>query len=168
MLNDCIKKIVVQSLSRVLLFVTLWTAARQASPSFTISQSWICSSSCPLSQWCHHLTISFPVVPFSSCPQSFPASESFLVSQLFSSGGQSIRASASASVLQWIFRVDFLWSSLAALHCMGWRMGTWRMENKEGSSRWASRGTNNSWEGEKKQEMKTNSWNQVWLCWDPG
>ena len=53
---------------------------------------------CPLSQWCHP-TISSSVVPFSSCPQSFPASESFHMSQLFTSGGQSIRVSASTSVL---------------------------------------------------------------------
>ena len=56
------------------------------------------SNSCPLSQWCHP-TISSSVVPFSSCPQSFPASGSFPMSQLFSWGGQSIGASASASVL---------------------------------------------------------------------
>ena len=56
------------------------------------------SNLCPLSQWCHP-TISSSVVPFSSCPQSFPASGSFPVSQLFVSGGQSIGASASASVL---------------------------------------------------------------------
>ena len=52
----------------------------------------------PLSRWCHP-TISSSVLPFSSCPQSFPASGSFPVSQLFASGGQSIGASASASVL---------------------------------------------------------------------
>ena len=46
-------------------------------------------NSCPLSQWCHP-TISSSVVPFSSCPQSFPASGSFQMSQLFTSGGQSI------------------------------------------------------------------------------
>ena len=57
----------------------------------------VCSNSCPSSQWCHR-TISSSVAPFSSCPQSFPASGSFPVSQLFSSGGQSIGASASASV----------------------------------------------------------------------
>ena len=56
-----------------------------------------CSNSCPLSQWCHP-TISSSVVPFSSS-QSFPASGSFQMSQLFASGGQSIGASASASVL---------------------------------------------------------------------
>ena len=54
--------------------------------------------SCPLSRWCHP-TISFSVTPFSSCLQPFPASRSFPVSRLVASGGQSIRASASASVL---------------------------------------------------------------------
>ena len=58
----------------------------------------ICSSSCPLSQWCH-LTISSSVSLFSSCPQSFQASGSFSVSQLFASGGQSIGISNSTSVL---------------------------------------------------------------------
>ena len=53
---------------------------------------------CPSCQWCHP-TISSSVVPFSSCPQSFPASGSFQMSQLFSSGGQSIGVSASTSVL---------------------------------------------------------------------
>ena len=56
------------------------------------------SESCPLSRWCHP-TISSSVVPFSSCPQSFPASGSFQMSQLFTSGDQSIRVSASTSVL---------------------------------------------------------------------
>ena len=56
------------------------------------------SNSCPLSWWCHPI-ISSSVVPFSSWLQSFPASGSFLRSQFFSSGGQSIGASASASVL---------------------------------------------------------------------
>ena len=51
---------------------------------------------CPLSQWCHP-TISSTVVPFSSCPQSFPASGSFQISQLFTSGGQSISFSISPS-----------------------------------------------------------------------
>ena len=52
---------------------------------------------CPLSRWCHP-TISSSVIPFSSCLQSFPASGSFQMSQLFASGGQSIGVSASASV----------------------------------------------------------------------
>ena len=57
-----------------------------------------CSNSCPLSQWCPP-TIPSSVIPFSSCLQSFPASGSFLTSQLFTSSGQSIGASASTSVL---------------------------------------------------------------------
>ena len=58
----------------------------------------IYSNSCPLSQWCHS-TISSSIVPFSSCLQSFPASGSFQMSQLFTSDGQSIGVSASQSVL---------------------------------------------------------------------
>ena len=57
-----------------------------------------CSNSCPSNWWCHP-TILSSVVPFSSCLQSFPASGSFQMSWLFASGGQSIRVSASASVL---------------------------------------------------------------------
>ena len=53
-----------------------------------------CSNSCPLSRWCHPI-ISFSVIPFSSCLQSFPASGPFPKSQLFTLGGQSIGASAS-------------------------------------------------------------------------
>ena len=56
------------------------------------------SNSCLLSRWCHP-TISSSVIPLSSCLQSFPASGSFPMSQLFASGGQSIGVSASASVL---------------------------------------------------------------------
>ena len=81
----------VQSLSHVWLFVTPWSAARQASLSFTISQN--CSDSCPLSWRCHP-TILPSVTCFSSCPQSFPPSGTFPVSRLFASGGQSIEASA--------------------------------------------------------------------------
>ena len=65
----------------------------------------VCWNSCLLSEWCYP-TISSSVTPFSSCPQSFPGLGSFPVNQLFPSGGQSI--GASASVLQWIFRVHFL------------------------------------------------------------
>ena len=56
------------------------------------------SNSCPSSRWCHP-AISLPVIPFSSCPQTFPASGSFQMSQLFTSGGQSIGVSVSKSVL---------------------------------------------------------------------
>ena len=58
----------------------------------------VCPRSCPLSWWWHP-TISFSVTPFSSCPQSFPESGSFQMSQFFASGGQTIGVSASASVL---------------------------------------------------------------------
>ena len=62
---------------------------------------------CPLSQWCHP-TISSYVIPFSSYPQSFPASVSFPMSQLFASGGQSIGVWASTSVLSMNTRTDLL------------------------------------------------------------
>ena len=66
-----------------------------------------CSNSCPSSRWCHP-TISSSVIPFSSHLQSFPASGSIPINQLFISGGQSIGALASASVLSMIFKPDFL------------------------------------------------------------
>ena len=61
------------------------------------------SHSCPLSQWCHP-TISSSVAPFSSCLQSFPASGSFKMSQLFTSVGQSLEA----------------WASVLPMHIQGW------------------------------------------------
>ena len=87
----------VQLLSHIYLFATLWTAASQACLSITNSFPGAYSNSCPSSQWCHP-TVSSSVIPFSSCPQSFPASGSFQMSQ-FSSGGQSIGVSSPASVL---------------------------------------------------------------------
>ena len=87
----------VQSLSRVWLFVTPWTAACQASLSITNSQSLL--KLMPTESVRPSNLISPSVVPFSSCPQSFPASESFQMSQLFTSGGQSTGVSASTSVL---------------------------------------------------------------------
>ena len=94
----------VQSLSRVWLFATPWTTARQASLFITNSQS--TPKPCSLSQWCHP-TISSSIIPF-SCPQSIPASESFAMSQLFAWGGQSIGISASASSFQWTTRTGLL------------------------------------------------------------
>ena len=85
----------VQLLIFVQLFVTPWTVACQVS--LSITNSWSYSNSCPSSRWCHP-TISSSAIPFSSCFQSFPASGSFQMSQFFASGGQSIGASASASV----------------------------------------------------------------------
>ena len=86
----------VQSLSHVRLFVTPWTHhARPPCPSPTPR---VHTDSRPLSWWCHS-AISSSVVPFSSCPQSLPASESFPMSQLFAWGGQSMGVSALASFL---------------------------------------------------------------------
>ena len=87
----------VQSFSLVWLFATPWTAALQASLSITLTPG-VYSNSCPLSHWCHP-TNSSSVIPFTSHPQSFPPSGSFPMSQFFTSGGQSIGVSASASVL---------------------------------------------------------------------
>ena len=72
-----------------------WKHTRLPCPSPTPGA---CSNSCPSSQRCHP-TISSSVVPFSSCPQSFLASGSFPMNQFFTSGGQNIGVSASASVL---------------------------------------------------------------------
>ena len=121
---------VVQSLSHVRFFETTWTAAHQASPPFSSVQfscsvmsdslwphglslgsnqascpsltPWAYSNSCPLSWWCHPTTSS-SVIPFSSHFQSFPVSGSFLVNQLFASGGQSIGVSKFAQThVHWV------------------------------------------------------------------
>ena len=81
------------------MYNSLWPHELQhARPPCLSSTPGLYPNSCPLSRWCH-LTISFSVEPFSSCLQSSPASGSFLMGQLFTSSGQSIGASASASVL---------------------------------------------------------------------
>ena len=96
MLSGIVQYSSFQLLSHVQLFATPWTAAhRPPCPSPTPR---VYSNSCLLSQWCHP-TISSSVIPLSSCPQSFPASGSFQMSQFFTSGSQSIGVSASASVL---------------------------------------------------------------------
>ena len=86
----------VQSLSCVQLFVTPWTAAHQAYLSITNSQSLLKLISIESVMASNHLIF---CIPFSSCLQSFPAPGSFPMSQFFTSGGQSIGASASALVL---------------------------------------------------------------------
>ena len=85
----------VQLLSCVWLFATSWTVGHQASLSITSSRSLLKFMSIKSEKPSNHLIL----VPFSSCLQSFPASGSLLRSQSFASGGQSIGASASASVL---------------------------------------------------------------------
>ena len=90
---QCFNKISsVQSLSHV----SLWPRGLQHTRPLPTLKA--CSNSYPSSRWCHP-TILSSILPFSSCLQSFPVSGSFLMSQLFTSGGQSIRISASASVL---------------------------------------------------------------------
>ena len=86
----------VQSLSRVQLFEP--HELQHARPPCPSPTSRVHPNPCPLSQWCHPI-ISSSVVLSSSCPQSFPASVSFQMSQLFASGGQSIGVSTSAPVL---------------------------------------------------------------------
>ena len=97
--DPCFKKIPISSvqlLSHVQLFVTPRIAeVRLPCPSST-PRAYV--NSCPLSRW-YHLTILSSVIPLSSCLQSFPASGCFQMSQLFTSGGQSIGVSALASVL---------------------------------------------------------------------
>ena len=80
----------------------------------------VCPSSCSLSQWCHPTTSS-SVAPFSPCLQSFPTSVSFPMSQLFTSGRQSIGASASASVLPMSIQGWFPlgWTGLISLQSKG-------------------------------------------------
>ena len=85
-----------------------------------------CSNSCPSSQWCHP-TISSSVVPFSSCPQSFSASGSFQMSQFFTSDGQSIGVSASASVIPLNIQDRFPlgWTGFMSLQSKGfWRVSS--------------------------------------------
>ena len=82
-----------------------WTAACQAS--LSINNSWSCSDSCPSSRWCHP-AISSSIIPF-SCLKFFPASEYVPIGQFFTSGGQSIGVSASASVLPMNIQDWFPW-----------------------------------------------------------
>ena len=94
----------VQLLSRVLLVRS--HEPQHARPPCPSPTPRVYPNSCPLSRWCHP-TISSSVIPFSSCPLSFPASGSFPMSQFFASGGQSIGVSISASVLPMSIQVWF-------------------------------------------------------------
>ena len=85
--------------SRSVMSDSLWPHGLQhARPPCSSLAPGVYPNSCPFSWWCHS-TISSSVIPFSSCLQSFPASGSFQMSQFFTSGGQSIGVSASASLL---------------------------------------------------------------------
>ena len=116
MLEEVMKKSSVQfssvQFSHSVMFDSLWSHESQhARPPCPSPTPRVHSDSHPLSQWCYP-AISSSVVPFSSCPKSLPAWESFPMSPFFASGGQSIGVSASASVLpvniqDWIsFRID--------------------------------------------------------------
>ena len=98
-MSGCWDWVQFSSVSRSVMSDSLWPHRLQHSrlpcPSPTPGA---CSNSCPVSRWCHP-TISSSVALFSSCPQFFPASGPFPMSQLFASGGQSIGVSASAPVL---------------------------------------------------------------------
>ena len=77
--------------------------ARLPCPSLSLR---VCSKTCPLNHWCHLIILS-SVIPFFSCPQSFPASGSFQMSQFFTSGGQPLEFQIQHQPFQWIIRTGF-------------------------------------------------------------
>ena len=100
----------VQSLSQVQLFATPWTAACQAS--LSITNSWSLLKLMSVESWCHP-TISSSVVPFSSCLQSFPASQSFpMISSSNDRVAKVLEFQLQHQSFQWIFRTYFLWNQL--------------------------------------------------------
>ena len=137
--------------SRSVVSNSLWSHQPQHTrPPCPSPASGVYSDPCPLSRWCHP-TISSSVVPFASCPQALPASESFPMSQFFTSGGQSIGASASVlpmNIQDWfpsgltgltslqskgvsgvfsnttVQTVDF--NELFTEAIYGWQMSTWK------------------------------------------
>ena len=119
---DCRFFVVVQSLNHVW---PLWLHGLQHArlPCPSLSHG-VCSNSCSFIQWCT-LMISFSAVPFSSRLQSFPASGSFPMSQLFASGRQSIGASFSASVLPMIIHGWFLLGLIGLISLLS--KGLWRV-----------------------------------------
>ena len=147
--TDCSSS--VQSPSLVRLFVTPWTAARQAS--LSITNSWSLLNSCPSNQWCH-TAISSSVIRFSSFLQSFPASGSSLMSQFFTLGGQSIGVSASASVLP---------VNIQDWFPLGWT--GWISLQSKGLSRLFSNNTvqKHQFFGTQLSLCKSNSYTHTWL-----
>ena len=102
------------SVSRVRLFATPWITAHQASLSITSSQSLPKPMSIELVMPSSHLIL---CVPFSSCPQSLPASGSFPVSQIFASGDQSIELQLQLQSFQWTPKIDLLYDELVGSPC---------------------------------------------------
>ena len=91
---------------------SLWPhRLKHTRPTCSSSSPWDCPSSCSLHQWCHP-AISSSDALFSFCPWSFPASETFPVSCLFTSDDQNTGASAQHQSFQWIFRVNLPWDWL--------------------------------------------------------
>ena len=85
----------------------LWLHGLQhARPPCPSSTPRVYSNSCPLNHWCHP-TISSSVIPFFSCPQSFPGSGFFQMSQYFTSGSQQLEFQIQHQSFQWIIRTDF-------------------------------------------------------------
>ena len=131
-----------------------WTVALQASLSITNSRTLL--KSCPLCRWCHPIILS-SVIPFSSCPQPLPALGSFPVSQFFTSGGQNIRASASASVLSMNIQDWFP---------LGWT--GWISLQSKGLSRVFSNTTVQKYQFFGSQlSLQSNSYIQTWLLEKP-
>ena len=98
---------------------------------------WVCSNSCPLSRWCHPTVLS-SIVPFSSCLQSSPASGSFPTSRLFTSGGQSIGASASVlpvNIQDWF---PLGWTGLISLLSKGLFKSLLKHYSSKASILWCS------------------------------
>ena len=123
------------------------------------------SNSCPLSQWCHPI-ISSSVIPFSSCPQSFLAVVSFPMSWLFASSGQSIGASASASVLPVNIQGWFLLELIGLISLLSKGLprvffSTAIQKHKFFTSQpsWLSNSYNHTW------LLKKNSFDCTNLCW---
>ena len=126
--------VVIQSLGHVWLFVTPWTTPvlHHHLPCPSISPG-VCSNLCPLSHWCHPTSLT-SVTPFSSCPQSFAASGSFPMNQLFVSGDWSIGASAqhhwliilmslNPPKLQWAPLIVMVHSALEHIHLTQQKLG---------------------------------------------
>ena len=145
--------VVVQSFSHVWLFLTPWTAARQASLSFTISQSLLKLMSIELVMPPNHLILTHPV---SSSPQSFPASGSLPMSRLFASGGQStggtfsFNISSSSEYSSLIsFRID--WFDLTTnfgKFLKRWESQTWSHTRIQISERMHSLSSLRTWRGD--------------------
>ena len=125
---------------------SLWPHASQhARPPCPSPTPRVHSNSCLSSQWCHP-AISSSVVPFSSCPQSLPASESFPMSQLFAWGGQRIGVTASASVLP---KNTQDWSALGWTSCISLQSkGLSRVFSNTTVQKHQSFGTQLSWQSD--------------------